>query len=204
MIHQNHVDLLSGRVHAVLVPTRATATAAGAAAIIRYMCLRSGAGCLRRVGHGLWPAARPRRGAVLGSCASTPFGRLGCLCGRPPPGLSTAPELLPTQSSRRQALPSQAAKMLLMSGCCVQSPSLPGRTGFKFHSISPRIPSSNIHVLNAASVMLYLFLTCTYAEIMHIPMESWKRRSFQILHLESGMCSVQNPFDRAADLILIQ
>jgi len=39
---QNHVDLLSGKVHAV--PTRATATAADAAAIIRDMCLRSGAG----------------------------------------------------------------------------------------------------------------------------------------------------------------
>ena len=39
---QNHVDLLSGRVHAV--PTRATATAADAATIIRDMCLRSGAG----------------------------------------------------------------------------------------------------------------------------------------------------------------
>ena len=39
---QNHVDLLSGRVHAV--PTRATATTADAATIIRDMCLRSGAG----------------------------------------------------------------------------------------------------------------------------------------------------------------
>ena len=39
---QTHVDLLSGRVHAV--PTRATATAADAATIIRDMCLRSGAG----------------------------------------------------------------------------------------------------------------------------------------------------------------
>ena len=39
---QNHVDLLSGKVHAV--PTRATATAADAAAIIRDMCLRSGDG----------------------------------------------------------------------------------------------------------------------------------------------------------------
>ena len=39
---QNHVDLLSGRVYAV--PTRATATAADAAEIIRDMCLRSGAG----------------------------------------------------------------------------------------------------------------------------------------------------------------
>jgi hypothetical protein len=39
---QNHVDLLSGKVHAV--PTRATATAADAAAIIRNMCLRSGDG----------------------------------------------------------------------------------------------------------------------------------------------------------------
>ncbi len=38
MIH-NHVDLLSGKVHAV--PTRATATAAEAAEIIRDMCLRS-------------------------------------------------------------------------------------------------------------------------------------------------------------------
>ena len=38
---QNHVDL-SGNVHAV--PTRSTATATGAAAIIRDMCLRSGAG----------------------------------------------------------------------------------------------------------------------------------------------------------------
>ena len=36
---QNHVDLLSGKVHAV--PTRSTATAADAAAIIRDMCLRS-------------------------------------------------------------------------------------------------------------------------------------------------------------------
>ena len=49
--------------------------------------------------------------------------------------------------------PSQAAKMLLMSGRCVQSPGLPGRTGF--HSISPRIRSSNIHVLTVASVMLH-------------------------------------------------
>jgi hypothetical protein len=39
---QNHVDLLSGKVHAV--PTRATATAADAAAIIRDLCLRSGDG----------------------------------------------------------------------------------------------------------------------------------------------------------------
>ncbi len=39
---QNHVDLLSGKVHAVA--TRATATAADAAEIIRDMCLRSGAG----------------------------------------------------------------------------------------------------------------------------------------------------------------
>jgi hypothetical protein len=39
---QNHVDLLSGKVHAV--PTRATATAAEAAEIIRDMCLRSGDG----------------------------------------------------------------------------------------------------------------------------------------------------------------
>jgi hypothetical protein len=39
---QNHVDLRSGKVHAV--PTRATATAADAAAIIRDMCLRSGHG----------------------------------------------------------------------------------------------------------------------------------------------------------------
>ncbi len=39
---QNHVDLLTGKVHAV--PARATATAADAAAIIRDMCLRSGDG----------------------------------------------------------------------------------------------------------------------------------------------------------------
>ena len=42
---QNHVDLLSGKVHAV--PTRSTpstATAADAAALIRDMCLRSGDG----------------------------------------------------------------------------------------------------------------------------------------------------------------
>ena len=39
---QNHVDLLSGKVHAV--PTRATVTAADAAGIIRDMCLRSGSG----------------------------------------------------------------------------------------------------------------------------------------------------------------
>ena len=39
---QNHVDLLSGKVHAV--PTRSTATAADAAAIICDMCLRSGDG----------------------------------------------------------------------------------------------------------------------------------------------------------------
>ena len=39
---QNHVDLLSGKVHAV--PTRTTATAADAAAIIRGKCLRSGDG----------------------------------------------------------------------------------------------------------------------------------------------------------------
>ena len=39
---QNHVDLLSGKVHAV--PTRSTATATDAEAIIRDMCLRSGAG----------------------------------------------------------------------------------------------------------------------------------------------------------------
>ncbi len=37
---QNHVDLLSHKVHAV--PTRSTATAADAAAIIRDLCLRSG------------------------------------------------------------------------------------------------------------------------------------------------------------------
>ena len=41
---QNHVDLLSCLVHAV--PTRATATAADAATIIRDMCLRSCAGFL--------------------------------------------------------------------------------------------------------------------------------------------------------------
>ena len=39
---QNHVDLLSGKVFAV--PTRATATAADAAEIIRNLCLRSGTG----------------------------------------------------------------------------------------------------------------------------------------------------------------
>ena len=39
---QNHVDLLSGKVHAV--STRSTATAAEAAEIIRDMCLRSGDG----------------------------------------------------------------------------------------------------------------------------------------------------------------
>ena len=39
---QNHVDLLSGKVHAV--PTRASATATDAAEIIRDMCLRSGDG----------------------------------------------------------------------------------------------------------------------------------------------------------------
>jgi hypothetical protein len=39
---RNHVDLLSGKVHAV--PTRATATAADATAIIRDMCFWSGAG----------------------------------------------------------------------------------------------------------------------------------------------------------------
>ena len=39
---QVHIDLLSGKVHAV--PTRATATAADAAVIIRDMCLRSGDG----------------------------------------------------------------------------------------------------------------------------------------------------------------
>ena len=39
---QNHVDLLSGKVHAV--PTRATATAVDAAGIIRDMCLRSSSG----------------------------------------------------------------------------------------------------------------------------------------------------------------
>ena len=39
---QNHVDLLSGKVFAV--PTRATATAAEAAEIIRDLCLRSGTG----------------------------------------------------------------------------------------------------------------------------------------------------------------
>ncbi len=39
---QNYVDLLSGKVHAV--PTRSTATAADAVAIIRDMCLRSGDG----------------------------------------------------------------------------------------------------------------------------------------------------------------
>ncbi len=41
---QNHrdIDLLSGKVHAV--PSRATATAADAAEIIRNMCLRSGDG----------------------------------------------------------------------------------------------------------------------------------------------------------------
>jgi hypothetical protein len=37
---QNHIDLLSGKVHAI--HTRATATAAVAAEIICDMCLRSG------------------------------------------------------------------------------------------------------------------------------------------------------------------
>jgi hypothetical protein len=39
---QNHADLLSGKAYAV--PTRATATAADAAEIIRDLCLRSGDG----------------------------------------------------------------------------------------------------------------------------------------------------------------
>ena len=39
---QNHVDLLSGKVHAVR--TRSTAMATDAAMIVRDMCLRSGAG----------------------------------------------------------------------------------------------------------------------------------------------------------------
>ena len=39
---QNHVDLLSGKVHAV--PTRSTATAVDAAAIISDLCLWSGDG----------------------------------------------------------------------------------------------------------------------------------------------------------------
>ncbi len=41
-IIQNHVDLLSGKVHAV--PTRASATAADPAEIIGDKCLRSGDG----------------------------------------------------------------------------------------------------------------------------------------------------------------
>ena len=41
---QNHVDLMSGKVHAF--PTRATATAADAAEIVHDMCLRSGDGFL--------------------------------------------------------------------------------------------------------------------------------------------------------------
>ena len=84
---------------------------------------------------------------------------------RPP--LLTAPEFLPTQTSRRRVPPSQAATMLLISGCCVQSPSLPGRSGL--HSISPRNRSSNIHVLTVASVILHLFLSCTYPEICAKP-----------------------------------
>jgi hypothetical protein len=39
---QNHIDLLSGKVHAV--PTHATATAAKAAGITRNISLRSGDG----------------------------------------------------------------------------------------------------------------------------------------------------------------
>ncbi len=39
---RNHVDLLSGKVHAI--PTGATAAAADAAETIRDMCLRSGDG----------------------------------------------------------------------------------------------------------------------------------------------------------------
>ncbi len=39
---QNHIDLLSGKVHAV--PTCAMATAADATATLRDMCLRSGNG----------------------------------------------------------------------------------------------------------------------------------------------------------------
>ena len=67
---QNHVDL-SGNVHAV--PTRSTATAADAAAIIRDMCLRSSDGfpdveelvhCPEKVAE--YDAADPRR-TSLGS-----------------------------------------------------------------------------------------------------------------------------------------
>ena len=54
------------------------------------------------------------------------------------------PARLPTQSSRRRVPSSQAAKMLLIAGCCLQSPCLPGRTGV--NSISPMIRSSSIQV----------------------------------------------------------
>ena len=65
--------------------------------------------------------------AALSAAAAPPSPSAGwdAFAGRPP--LFTAPELLPTQSSRRRVPSSQAAKMLLISGCCLQSPCLPGR-----------------------------------------------------------------------------
>ena len=94
------------------------------------------------------------------------------LAGRPP--LLTAPELLPTQSSRRWVLPSQpadskAAKVLLMSGLgyCFQSPFLPGKTDV--HSISPLIRSLRIQVGTTDSCRRDALLTCTYPEIFARP-----------------------------------
>jgi hypothetical protein len=61
---QNHINLLSGKVHAV--PTRSTATAADAAAIIRYLCLCSGDGDRSRV---RFSAPSSRAGARASSSA---------------------------------------------------------------------------------------------------------------------------------------
>ena len=111
---------------------------------------------------------RPRGfAAALSAAAAPPSPQAGwdAFAGRPP--LFTAPELLPTQSSRRRVPPSQAAKMLLMSVCCLQSPFLPGNTGV--HSISPLIRSSKIHVWTEASYSIAVLFTCRYPKIFARP-----------------------------------
>ena len=128
---------------------------------------------------GLAGRPRPRGGGAspAGSASLPPFsagprladGARFCL-GHPP--LSIFSE--PTQSSRRRepdsvppSQPSRAARTLLMSECCIQSPWLPGRIGV--HSTSPMIRSLLIHFRTASSVSLPSLLTCKYPKICAIP-----------------------------------
>ena len=128
---------------------------------------------------GLAGRPRPRGGGAspAGSASLPPFsagprladGARFCL-GHPP--LSIFSE--PTQSSRRRgpdSVPpsksSPAARTLLMSECCLQSPFKPGRIGV--HTMSSMIRSSNIHLLTAVLASRLLLLTCKYPSIVAIP-----------------------------------